>query len=122
MPKILVVDDDILCLNSLSTILKQDHCEVTAISNGKDALKEVMRNTFDLCFIDVCLPLVSGIEIMRKIQEVSPETKVVMMTAGDLSCEEAREIEDKAYHFIAKPYDILQIKMILKAITNGVRS
>jgi DNA-binding NtrC family response regulator len=122
MPKILVVDDDILCLNSLATILKQDSHAVTAISNGRDALKEIMRNTYDVCFIDVCLPMVSGIELLRKIQEVSPSTKVVMMTAGDLSCEEAREIEKYAYQFIAKPYDVLQIKMILKGCDSGVRS
>lgn len=122
MPKILVVDDDILCLNSLSTILRRDSYEVTAISNGKDALREITKNIYDLCFIDVCLPLVSGVELMKKIREVSPETKVIMMTAGDLSCKEAKEIEEKAHLFITKPFDILQIKTILKCINGGVRS
>lgn len=125
MKKVLVVDDDILFLRSMQRILENESLDVKAVNNGEEAIRSILQNRYDMCFVDVCLPRLSGIEVVKKIVEVSPDTKVVVMTAGDITCEEARVIEEHAYHFLTKPFDMLQLKVILKnshSPSEGVRS
>lgn len=81
MTKILIVDDEKLILYSLSKTLGQGGAEVTAVSNGKDALSEIQRVSYDICFLDVQLPDANGLELMKTFRKLSPLTHIIIMTA-----------------------------------------
>ena len=75
MTKILLVDDKELILHSLCKTLKHSGADVTSVTNGKDALQEIQRSSYDICFLDVQLPDANGLELMKIIGEMSPATQ-----------------------------------------------
>lgn len=112
--RVLIVDDEPLIRQSLARAIRSERIEVKDCSLGTDALEEINTTNYDLCFIDVNLPDLSGIELMKKIKEISPTTKVVMITACLLDNEAENEIEKYSYTFIPKPFDIFQIRKVIK--------
>lgn len=79
--KILLVDDGVDTLDLLDSFLTiQGHTVVTA-TNGEDAFKQAAREMPDLMLLDVCLPDIDGLAVLKKIKEIDPELPVVMITA-----------------------------------------
>jgi len=116
LKKVLIVDDEALILTGLSKYLSNGNIEITTASTGADAIKEISAYPYDLCFVDIFLPDIDGIDVMKKIKGASPQTKVVIMTAHDVDGDMKREIKDNAFHFIGKPFDISQIKTITELV------
>lgn len=116
MKKILVVDDEAFLLAGLAKALQSDSTEVTMVETGKAALQEVASTPYQLCFLDICLPDLDGLEVLRKIKETTPKLKVIMMSAGVVTSAMQEEIEKRADMFLTKPFDLLQVKMLAKNI------
>jgi CheY-like chemotaxis protein len=119
MRKILIVDDDSLVLHTLARHLSNEHTEVKTSETGYDALSNVLTNFYNLCLLDIKLPDISGLEVMKKIKVMSPGTKVVIMTADYITDEMKREIQNTAYGFVSKPFDLSQIKTISEELVYG---
>jgi DNA-binding NtrC family response regulator len=120
MKKILVVDDEQLLLQGLEKALQTDVTKVATAETGEEALKEIASAPCHLCFLDVFLPDMNGTEVLKKIMAISPKTKVIMMTAGIISNAMKDFIEKNAYMFITKPFDLLQVRMLAKRITEEI--
>jgi DNA-binding NtrC family response regulator len=118
--KILVVDDEELILSGLSKYLANKNTEIRTAPNGADALKEISMYHFDLCFLDVFLPDINGIEVMQKIKVMSPETKIVIMTANEVGDNMKRDIKDNSFDFISKPFKLSQVKTITELALGSV--
>jgi DNA-binding NtrC family response regulator len=116
MKRILVVDDDLLLLQGFYKALQTDMTEVTTVETGEAALSEIVSSFFHLCFLDVFLPGMNGTEVLKSITAISPKTKVVIMTAGIIDDSMTETIEKKAYMFITKPFDLLQVKILARRI------
>jgi DNA-binding NtrC family response regulator len=116
MKKILVVDDEPLLLQGLGKALQTGVAEVATAETGEAALTEISASPCHLCFLDVFLPDMDGTEVLKKIADISPKTKVIMMTAGIINDAMKENIEKNAYMFIPKPFDLLQIRMLAKRI------
>lgn len=112
--RILVVDDEPLLLQGLGKALETDRAEVKMVQTGEMALKEIVSSSYNLCFLDVFLPDMDGLEVMKRIKEMSPKTGVIIMTAGVVDEDMKKTIEKNAYMFITKPFDLLQVRMIAK--------
>jgi len=112
MKKILIVDDEGLIRNVLSQALANEHTEVKTAATGSDAIHSIHSISYNLCFLDMQLPDMDGLEVMKKIKVISPETKVVIMTANLVTEEMKREIQHIAYGFVSKPFGLSQIKTI----------
>ena len=112
MKRVLIVDDERLMLYGLSRYLSNDHTEIKTSETGKDALKEITSGFYDLCILDIHLPDTSGLDVMKEIRKISPETKVVIMTAHEITDDMKQEIKNNAYQFLSKPFDISQIKAV----------
>jgi DNA-binding NtrC family response regulator len=120
MKKILLVDDEIFFLQHLDRALQSTSTEVKTVVTGTEALQEVAATPYHLCFLDICLPDLDGIEVLKKIAEISPKTKVVMMTAGDVTSNMQKTIEKYAYMFLFKPFDLFQVRMLANGIPEEV--
>ena len=116
MKKILIVDDQQLLLYGLEKALKTETTEVTITETGKVALTEIASSSYDLCFLDIFLPDMNGMDLLNRFRELSPATKVIMMTAGIITDSMREIIEKNAYMFISKPFDLLQVKMLAKRV------
>ena len=110
--KILVVDDEEVVRLSHLRLLARDDCKVEAVWNGQDALREMERASFDLVLLDLRMPGMDGMSVLRMIKQRWPESEVVVIT-GYPSVETAKEaIRLGAYDYLAKPVnpdDIIKV-------------
>ncbi len=116
MKKVLVVDDEPLILYSLAKTLQSDGIKVKTFDNGSDAIEESRRCFYNLSFLDLCLPDMQGIDALLKIKELSPETKILVMSASCLDDKIKELIDKNAYLFIPKPFELMHVKAIAHQI------
>jgi DNA-binding NtrC family response regulator len=116
--KVLVVDDERSIRNSLKDILEYENVEVVLAENGSSAIELFSKNTFDLVFCDIKMPVMDGIETLEKLQELNADIPVVMIS-GHGNIDTAVEcIKKGAYDFIEKPLDLNRILITLRNATD----
>ena len=114
--RVLFVDDEI----SLQEVMRQEiprlgH-DVTVCPDGRTALQVMQKSTFDAAILDLRMPDMTGIEVLERLKQVSPDTEAVMMT-GYASKETAIEaLRLGAFDYITKPCKIAEIEGILLRI------
>jgi len=114
MNSILVVDNEESICDFLSILLEKEGYEVVTANNGQVAGKYIRENDFALVLTDIKMPNSSGIKVLETVKETSPGTPVIMMTAF-ASAETAVEAMKKgAYDYISKPFQIEDLKLIIK--------
>jgi len=101
--KILVVDDDEVVRLSHQRSLAGAHYQVVAVWNGAEALAAMERQPFDVILLDLRMPGIDGMSVLRMIKQRWPETEVVIIT-GYPSLETVKEaVEAGACDYLAKP-------------------
>ena len=113
---VLVVDDEPLILMSISRFLKKISL-VKTVSTAEEALDAIKEQHYDLCFLDVKLPGMTGLDAMKIIKELSPNTKVAIMTGNLLNEAMKEQIDDYAYTFIEKPFALSDIESVVERAT-----
>jgi DNA-binding NtrC family response regulator len=113
--RILVVDDEPLILMSITRFLKKIAL-VRAVSTAEEALDAIKKQHYALCFLDVNLPGMTGLDAMKIINELSPNTKVAIMTGNLLNETMKKQIDDYAYTFIEKPFALSDIEGVAKRV------
>ena len=109
--RILVVDDEPLILFCISRFLEKSAL-VKTVATAEEALGEIGAQHYDLCFLDVILPGMTGLDAMKIINERSPNTKVAIMTGTPLDGAMKEQVEDFAYTFIEKPFSLSDIEEV----------
>lgn len=111
--RILVVDDEAIIRHLLTDVLKNDQHQVVAVKNGKEAVEKVKGSNFDLIFSDVHMPVLNGLETIKRIRNIDKSITIVMMDSfPDLLSELAQE--EGAITCIHKPFELKDIREILK--------
>ena len=116
MKKILIVDDEYLIRYSLSATFSGTNTEVITASDGKTALNAINENRFDLCVLDIHLPDIDGLAIMKTLGQASPWTKIIIMTGSEVSETMMHAIQKNALLLISKPFDLDRIKAFVDQI------
>ncbi|GAN32175.1 MAG: two-component system response regulator [Candidatus Brocadia sp. AMX2] len=108
---ILVVDDDLIVLDSISMLLRDSGFTVFASGHAADAMLKLRENNIDVVLTDITMPEVTGIEFLEKIHNYSEEIPVILMTAYAELDTAIDAIKKSAFDFIIKPFkaqDLLQ--------------
>ncbi len=110
--KILVVDDDIGILESFDVLLGEDHEMVTAQS-GYQALERLREGAYQVIFLDIKMPGMNGIDVLRRIKRQTQSARVVIVTAlpQEEYEDEAKMLGIDAY--VRKPFDVGEIQQIV---------
>jgi len=111
---ILWVDDEIDLLRPHILFLREKGYEVDTANNGSDALDMVVRNYFDIIFLDENMPGLSGLETLNKIKTLSPNVPVVMITKSEEENIMDEAIGSKIADYLIKPVNPKQILLTLK--------
>ena len=93
--KVLICDDEADFLEVLAAQLQAEGYEVSAVGNGKEAIRRVRESPPDIVFLDVRMPEMDGIQTLRQIRKISRTVPVVMLTANyrdEISFTEADEL------------------------------
>ena len=118
MPKhLLLIDDDVLLVRSLAFILEQAGYRTTTANNAQEGLASIERDPPDLILLDIGLPDMDGLSMLRRIQK-ERDTPVIFLTARRRELDEVLGLELGAEDYITKPFseDILltRIKIVLR--------
>ena len=101
--KILVVDDEEVVRLSHIRTLTSIHCDVEVVKNGSDALQVMEQRPADVVLLDLRMPGMDGMAVLKQIKQRWPETEVVIIT-GYPNVETAKEaVRLGAYDYLAKP-------------------
>jgi DNA-binding response OmpR family regulator len=115
--KILVVDDEEPTRKTLAEFLRIEGYEVSTAEDGQSAVDVLETEEVDLMLLDLRMPGMDGLEVMQKAEEISPETKIILLT-GHGSMESAIEaLRSKAHDYLTKPASHQEI---LSSVANGL--
>ncbi len=112
--RVLVVDDEPGMRDFLEIMLRKDGYEVDTASDGAEAIDRIEQKMFDLAVVDIQMPIMNGIDVLQKINEKSPETTVIMITAYASHETAIDAMKLGAYDYITKPFKIDEIKLVIK--------
>ncbi len=115
MPEhILIVDDEKNILQTLAPILQDEGYEISTAENGTDALRLVREESPVVVLLDIWLPDIDGIEVLKKIKEQQPEVIVIMMSGHGTIETAVKATKLGAYDFIEKPLSMEKVSLIVK--------
>lgn len=106
---ILVVDDEALTLRTIGRALQAEGYEVTVAMSGEEAVKAFTTEATDLALLDVVLPGIDGIEVLRQIKKTNPGTVVLMMSAYHMVDRAVESMKLGAYDYLIKPFHITDL-------------
>lgn len=115
--KVLVCDDSLLIRKKFHQTLEK--CKIKEIfeaENGIEAIELVKKHNPDLIFLDIVMPDKDGIETLKEIKELAPETKIVMASSVGTSKHLKEAIENGAYDFIQKPITLEAVMSIIEKV------
>ena len=115
--RILVVDDEEMVRSSLEEILRLEGYEIVAVGSGNEALDILQGESFDLILLDLKMPGIDGMEVLRAANRIAPDTRVILLT-GHGSLESAIEaLRQGAHDYLLKPAPSSEI---LSSVARGV--
>lgn len=114
--RILVVDDELSIRISLGDLLRRDGYQVEVAESAESALEMLKTQSFDLLIVDVKMPGIDGLEMLERVKEDDPDIPVVMMTAYGSIDSAVRAMRMGAYDYVVKPFDPLEIGMLVKRL------
>jgi len=126
-PSILIVDDDEMMQETLSSVLRKGGYEIFSVPSGNEALSLIKKNIIDLVLLDMKLPDADGLEIQKKIKALDTEILVIIMTAYSDVQTAVSAMKSGAYHYINKPFELEELKLLIekgletKSLINEVR-
>ncbi|HXH05609.1 MAG TPA: sigma-54 dependent transcriptional regulator [Vicinamibacterales bacterium] len=120
-PLLLVVDDEPGVLALVRRFAEAERFEVITCADGREAIALAERRAPDLVLVDLRMPEVNGLEVVRAIREADPQAHVVLMT-GHASIDTAVEaIKLGAADYLTKPFEPGRLKEVLEAVREKVR-
>lgn len=102
---VLIVDDEPNLRQTLSRVLQVAGCTVTAAANGTEALRLIDGNRYDLIYLDIHLPDISGLDVLREIHQRQPDTPVILFTAHASVQSAIDAMRLGAIDYLIKPVD-----------------
>lgn len=119
--KILIIDDDRELGEMLAEFLSPDHLEVSGCLTGEDGLEALRNEMYDLLILDIMLPGMNGLDVLKAVRERS-EIPVIMLTARGDDVDRILGLEFGADDYLAKPFNPRELLARIKAILRRTRS
>lgn len=111
--KILIVDDDVSILRLYKEELEEDGYTVVTAANGQEAIEQFDREHPDIVTLDILLPDIDGIKLLRQMKEKKPRTPIIMSTAYDYRDDFAVWASEA---YIVKSADLSELKATIKKL------
>ena len=114
--RVLVVDDEPMVCLALTNWLEEENYFAQALEDGPQAVKAVREENWDIVLLDLRMPGMDGMEVLKQVKEIAPQTVVIMMTAYASIPGAVQAMQEGAYDYIVKPLDVDQLTLMLKRI------
>ena len=119
--RILLADDEVSLARALVHILEKNNFSAEAVYNGEDALAYLESGCYDAAILDVMMPKMDGIQVLKKIREKGITVPVLMLTAKSEIEDKVEGLDSGANDYLTKPFDTRELLARLRAITRSVQ-
>ena len=113
MKSILIIEDDPLVSRTLTSQLAKRGFEIIAAENGEDGVRSFAERCPDLVLLDIRLPDIDGLEVLRKIKEKNRRAIILVMTAFDDMKTTVEAIKLGAYEYLVKPLNAAELDLTI---------
>ncbi len=113
---ILLIEDDSNLATGLEQSLSQSGFVVNSVTSGKAGIHSINSETPDMVILDIGLPDMTGLELMKKIRPDFPELPVIMLTARDTMLDKVEGLDAGADDYLTKPFDVPELIARLRVI------
>lgn len=121
IPKILIVDDEEDIEKSLTKLISRRFiCDIDRAMNGWETLEKLKKDNFDLIILDLKMPGLNGIDVIKETIKFTPETKILVVSSYDSHEIAAEALKAGATDFIHKPQTIEAIELKIKNILTRI--
>ncbi|KKM02206.1 hypothetical protein LCGC14_1786730 [marine sediment metagenome] len=114
---ILISDDNLSLTKTMKLILEHENFKVETTNDGFEAIEKVKNENFDIIFLDIKMPNINGVDVLKKIKKIKPNSIVIMMTAYSVDELINEAFKWGAIKILHKPIDI---KNLLKSISKAI--
>jgi two-component system OmpR family response regulator len=115
--RILLAEDDQIIADGLCRTLRQTGYAVDCASNGVDADTALMTNSYDLVILDIGLPKLSGLDVLRRLRARNSAVPVLILTALDGINDRVKGLDLGADDYMAKPFELPELEARVRALT-----
>ncbi|MBI1784354.1 sigma-54-dependent Fis family transcriptional regulator [Candidatus Sumerlaeota bacterium] len=112
--KVLVADDEEGIRFVLAQFLRQEGCEVDLAADGREAIQKAESEPYDLYILDLKMPKIEGLDVLRRIRQLYPEALVVIITAFGSQKLATEALQAGAYDYFTKPFELDELRVILR--------
>jgi DNA-binding NtrC family response regulator len=110
-PRILIVEDDSAIRDILKKFLTMHiECRILEAGSGRQALEFLEKGAFDLILLDIKMPGISGMDILKKTKEAYPETDIIVISGWDSQSVACEALEKGAFDYIPKSSSVTVIQ------------
>ncbi len=102
--KILVVDDEITVCKSIRQVLVREDCEVDMAQSGEEALRMEGERPYDVLIVDLMMPGLSGLDLLRMLKARNPKARIIMVTGYPTMKNTLQAMQLGAADFLPKPF------------------
>ena len=115
--RLLLAEDEIELSKALCTILKHNNYSVDAVYNGRDALSLGMKDSYDGIILDIMMPELDGMSVLRSLREAGVSTPILILTAkGELE-DKIEGLDAGADDYLSKPFQMGELLARIRAMT-----
>lgn len=114
--KILLLEDDPLFGESIQDFLEEEGYEITLCPNGQEALDATYREKFDLYLLDINVPLIDGLSLLKELRSAQDDTPAIYLTSHKEKTILAEAYENGADDYLKKPFEIDELALRINAL------
>lgn len=121
-PRVLVVDDEVRIQKACQRLLTEEGCDVEVAENGFEGLKRIEEKHFDIILLDLMMPGMSGMDVLKSVKSRHPDTVVIVVT-GYATLEHSIEtMKIGAFDFLSKPFSPLDLRLVINKAIEFIRT
>ena len=114
--RILLVDDELELLAQLQQTLDRQHYDVDTAADGQAALDRIFDGTYDLILLDIMLPKIDGLSVLKEIRQAKIRTPVIMLTAKGSIEDKITGLDYGADDYLAKPFAMAELLARIRSV------
>lgn len=115
--KILLADDVEELAEAVGDMLECNGYEVDIVYNGKDAFDKAKENVYDCLVLDIMMPIMDGLEVVKKVRKLNIKTPIILLTAKSMVEDKVEGLDLGANDYITKPFEKRELLARIRALT-----
>ena len=120
--RILLAEDEISLARAIVKIFEKNNYSADAVHNGEDALSYLAMGNYDVAVLDIMMPKMDGMEVLRRLRANGNNIPVLMLTAKSEVDDKVLGLDSGANDYLTKPFDTKELLARIRAVTRGKES